>query len=57
VISVLIIVSAAFVIFQDQELTLRRMSYVAEDLLEEKKLTLVLDDLPDSVIIADQRSI
>jgi len=49
--------SIVIVIFSDQELTLRKMSFVAVDLSIEKNLTLVLDELPDGVIIADPRAL
>lgn len=39
--------------FKDQELTFRKNSYVQNDLSIEKNLTLVLDELPDCVVIAD----
>lgn len=47
---------AAAIMFADQELTLRKMSFVAVDMSVEKNLTLVLDQLPDGVIIADQNA-
>ena len=43
--------------FKDQELTFRKNSYVQNDLNIEKNLTLVLDELPDCVVIADPQQL
>lgn len=43
--------------FKDTEVTFRKTSFVQVDLSIEKNLTLVLDELPDAVIIADPRAL
>lgn len=44
-------------IFSDHEYNLRQQSFVEMDLSIEKSLTLVLDELPDCVLIADPKKI
>lgn len=53
---VFIAISACvMMMFRDQELKLRKMSFINADINIEKNLTLVLDELPDCVIIADPK--
>jgi hypothetical protein len=56
-IAIAVISAAVLMTFKDQEVTFRKTSFVQVDLSIEKNLTLVLDELPDAVIIADPKAL
>ena len=53
VIAIVVIMFTISITFRDQELTNRKNSFAQNSLNIEKNLTLVLDELPDAVVIAD----
>jgi hypothetical protein len=53
VIAIVVITFTISITFRDQELTNRKNSFAQNSLNIEKNLTLVLDELPDAVVIAD----
>lgn len=52
-IAIVVIMLTVSITFRDQELTNRKNSFAQNTLNIEKNLTLVLDELPDAVVIAD----